>query len=235
MSRRLAAITAWLLVGDAVVFSLFWMLLQVPESSTLMLALSATLGLLVVLGSAVVQSAAMGAWNTDVTVSVGLRTGARRALAALLAAALFALLWWLTDHAFDWHARVSGQMDAAIIARTGSPSTAWLHATVRWLIVFVRWTLALTLAVSLLGALVAGGLPALGRTDWLRHALQPRRLILLTLWFAVLDVLPWRSLYWRPANMSLAVEPWFVVAKLTLIAMAMAAGWALVLREGRPR
>jgi hypothetical protein len=35
--------------------------------------------------------------------------------------------------------------------------------------------------------------------------------------------------------LSLAVEPWFVVAKLTAIALLMAAGWALVLREGRPQ
>jgi hypothetical protein len=154
---------------------------------------------------------------------------------ALVAAALFGLMWWLTGHALDWHARLSGQMDAALIARTGSPSTAWLHATVRWLILFVRWTLALALSVSLLGALVEQGVSALRRTGWLRHALQPPRIVLVTIWFAVLDVLPWQHLYWRPAHLSLALEPWFVVAKLTLIATVMAAGWALVLREGRPR
>lgn len=235
MSRRLAAITAWLLLGDAVVFGLFWMLLQVPESSTMMLALSALLSLLAVLGAAAVQSGAMGAWDTAVSVDAGLRAGARRALMALLAAALFALVWWLTGQAFDWHARVSGQVDAAVIASTGSPSTAWLHATVRWLILFVRWTLGLTLAVSLLGALVREGITALGRTDWLRHALRPRSLLLVTVWFAVLDVLPWRFVYWRPTQLSVALEPWFVVAKLTVIALLMAAGWALVLREGRPR
>jgi hypothetical protein len=235
LSRRLAAITTWLLLGDAVVFGLFWMLLQVPESTTLMLAVSALLSLLAVLGAAAVQSGAMGAWDTDRPIALGLRTGVGRALMTLPAAALFALVWWLTGQAFDWHARVSGQVDAAVIATTGSPATAWLHASVRWLIVFVRWTLGLTLAVSLLGALVREGLTALGRTGWLRHALRPRPLLLVTLWFAVLDVLPWRFVYWRPAQLSVALEPWFVAAKLTGIALLMAAGWALVLREGRPR
>ena len=235
MSRRLVTISAWLLAGNAVVFGLFWTLLQVPESSALMLALSALIAVLAVWAAAAVQSVAMGAWNTDVPVSAGMRAGARRAVMALIAAALFGLVFWLTGHALDWHARVSGQMDAAIISRTGSPATAWLHAGIRWLIVFVRWTLGLTLSVSLLGALVGDGLAALRRAEWLRRALRLRPIVLVTLWFVALDVLPWRYVYWRPAQMPVAVEPWFVVAKLTLVALLMAAGWALVLREGARR
>ena len=43
--RRLAIVTAWLLVGQAVWLTIFWGLLHVPESSVWMLALSAVLAL----------------------------------------------------------------------------------------------------------------------------------------------------------------------------------------------
>jgi hypothetical protein len=230
--RRLGIIVAWLLAGHGVTFGLFWTLLQVPESSTPMLALSVLLALLSVGAAAVTASGAAGAWIQEMSPMQGLRLGVRRASAALVAAALFGLVWWLTGYAFDWHASVSGQVDAAIMARTGSPRTAWLHAGVRWLIVFVRWAVGLSLAVSLLGALVGGGRPALGRTDWIRRALRPRRLLAVLFWLALLDVLPWSQLYWRPAQLSLGVEPWFVAVKLTLIAVTMTIGWALILREG---
>jgi hypothetical protein len=228
MTRRLAAITAWLLAGHA-------MLLQVPESSTLMLAASSLLAVLTVFTAAAVQSGAMGAWTMDAPVARGLRAGARRASAALVAAVVFGALWWLTGHALEWHARLSGQMDAAMMARTGSPNTAWLHAGLRWLILFVRWSLGLSLAVSALGALVAEGRAALRRFDWLRQAAAPRRLLVITAWFVVLDLLPWLQVGWRPAHLSLAVEPWFVGAKLSVIAVVMATGWALILREGSRR
>jgi len=235
MTRRLAAITAWLLAGHAVAFGLFWMLLQVPESSTLMLAASSLLAVLTVFTAAAVQSGAMGAWTMDAPVARGLRAGARRAIAALAAALLFGALWWLTGHALEWHARLSGQMDAAVIARTDSPNTAWLHASLRWMILFVRWTLGISLAVSALGALVGDGRAALRRFDWLRQAVSPRRLLVVTAWFVVLDLLPWLQVGWRPAHLSLALEPWFVGAKLSVVAVLMAAGWALILREGSRR
>lgn len=234
MIRRLGLITAWLLLGHAVAFGLFWTLLQVPESSTPMLAASGLLVLLTGFVIASAQSGAMGGWDPSVPVASGLATGARRASMVTIAAALFALVWWLTGLALAWHSTLSGQVDAAVIARTGSPGTAWLHATVRWLIAFARWTMGLSLAVSLLGALVVGGLAALRRQDWLRHAVRPRSLALISLWFVLLDVLPWRHIYWRPTHLSLSAEPWFVGAKLTLIAVLMATGWALILREGRP-
>ena len=54
MISRLAIISAWLLVGTAAWFAIFWGLLHVPESSVWMLALSAVLALaLVVIAGAV--------------------------------------------------------------------------------------------------------------------------------------------------------------------------------------
>jgi hypothetical protein len=232
MIRRLGIVTLWLLLGHAVAFGFWWTLLQVPESSTLMLAVSTLLALLAILVAAAAQSGAMGAWDLRVSVGRGLAAGARRASMALLAAAVFGLTWWLTGHALEWHARMSGEIDAALIARTGSPNTAWLHATLRWLIVFFRWAVGLSLAVSLLGALVADGLAALRRSDWYRRALRPRQLARITCWFVLLDALPWRHVYWRPAHLSLTLEPWFVGAKLAIVAVLMTVGWALILREG---
>jgi len=42
VTRRLPLIAGWLIAGHAAAAGLFWALLQVPESSSLMLALSAS-------------------------------------------------------------------------------------------------------------------------------------------------------------------------------------------------
>ena len=61
---------------------------------------------------------------------------------------------------------------------------------------------------------------------------MPSRWLTITFWFVLLVAIPWHLVDWRPARLSLGVEPWFVGAKLTAIAVAMAVGWALVLRAG---
>jgi hypothetical protein len=231
--HRLALIALWLLAGHAAAFGLFWLLLQVPESSSLMLTASALLAISVVLAWAAVTASAVGAWNPDLTVRRGLASGARGMLFALLAAAVFAVIWWTTGAMLEWHTRMRGQIDAAVMARTGSPNTLWLHGAIHWLTQFLRWTLGLSLATALLGWLLRHGMRSAVRSDWIRTALRPRRWLRITLWFALLVVLPWSHLYWRPAGLSLGGEPWFVAAKLSSIAILMGVGWALVLREAQ--
>lgn len=233
MIRRLALVALWLLAGHLAALGLFWTLLQVPESSSLMLVASALLALAVVLVTAAVQAGAASAWNLEVPFGRALVAGTRGALFAVAAALVFAVVWWATGTMFEWHARLRGQVDATAMARTGSPDTAWLHAALYWLFQFLRWTLGLSLATALLGWLVRHGGRSVGRSGWLRAALQPRRWAFITVWFVLLVALPWSYVYWRPAGLSLGLEPWFVAAKLAAVAALMSIGWALVLREGQ--
>ena len=233
MIRRLVLVALWLLAGHLVALALFWTLLQVPESSSLMLLASALLALAATLVTAAVHAGAVGAWNLDLPFGRAVAAGARGALFAVLAAALFAVMWWATGAMFEWHTRLRGQIDATAMARTGSPDTAWLHGAVHWLFQFVRWTLGLSLATALLGGLVRHGGRSARQAGWLRSALQPRRWMLITLWFVLLVVLPWSYVYWRPAGLGPGLEPWFVAAKLSSVATLMSTGWALVLREGQ--
>lgn len=233
MIRRLPQVALWLLGGHAAAFGVFWLLLQVPESSTLMLAVSLLLAIAIVLVAAAVNAGAAAGWDLERLFSRGVRVGARRFWSALAAAVVFLVVWSITAALFEWHAGMRGQMDAAAIARTGSPNTAWAHAAIHWLLQFIRWTLGLSLAVTLVGTLVGPRDATAGQDAWPRAAFRPRRWLLITTWFVLLVVLPWSQVYWRPAGLSLGVEPWFVAAKLSLIALLMAVGWALVLREGR--
>jgi hypothetical protein len=234
MIRRLPQVALWLLGGHAVAFGVFWLLLQVPESSTPMLAVSLLLAIAIVLIAAAVNAGAAAAWDLERPFSRGLLAGARRFWSALAAAAVFLAAWMITGALFEWHAGMRGQMDAAAIAHTGSPNTAWVHATIHWVLQFARWTLGLSLAVTLLGWLVAPGDTTARPAGWRRAAFQPRRWLLITIWFVLLVALPWSQVYWRPAGLSLGLETWFVAAKLALIAVLMAVGWSLVLREGQP-
>lgn len=235
MSRRLPFIAAWLLAGHAAALAMFWALLQIPESSWYTLAASAMTALLALFIAAAAHSGASGGWTADTPLAQGLRLGVRRMPAALLAAAIFLLVWWATGAASDWHGRLRGQLDATVIAQTGSPATSWIHTAIAWLILFVRWSLGLTLAATLLGSLVQDGSRAALRSGWVTRGLHPRRWLPVTVWFVLLLVLPWHYVDWRPARLGLGLEPWFVAAKLTVVALLMATGTALVLREGARR
>jgi hypothetical protein len=230
VSVRLAVIAGWLLAGHALLLALFWGLLHIPESSIWMLALSAVAVVLLVAGAAGVHAGALAAWQQDGPIRRTLLTGIRHAPAFLAATLLFWAIWLATAHALDWHAEVAGQIDAIHIVRTGSPGTDWLHAIVFWTVQFVRWPLGLTLALTLFAALIRGGAAALRGTGWLRAALRPTRWLAVAFWLVLLIALPLQAVDWRPQPLALVLEPWFVAAKLGLIAAAAALGWALVLR-----
>jgi len=232
VTRRLASIAGWLLAGHGLWLALFWGLLQVPESSVWMLALSGLLTITLVALAAVIHSGASATWQTGRPFGSALVSGVRRAHVAVVAALVFGVVWWATGALLTWHAGIAGQIDAAYIARTGRSQTQWIHAGIFWLATFIRWSLGLALAVTLLAVGVTTGLRALGYGAWIRSALTPRTWLTATFWFVLLVAIPWHLADWRPKGLSLGMEPWFVGAKLTLVAMAMAAGWALVLRVG---
>lgn len=232
MTRRLAVVTGWLLAGQAVWLALFWALLQVPESSVAMLALSALLVVGLVVLAAAIVSGGMAAWDLDRPAARGLLPRPGRLGAALLSGAVLTAVWWTGGLLLESHGRLAGQIDAVYIAWTGSSATAWIHTAIVWAVAWLRWSLGLSLAVSLLGAAVRHGGAALGDLRWVRAALSPRVWGLLTVWLVCLVVLPWSQVHWRPSGLSLVAEPWFVGAKLAIIAIAMGVGSALILRIG---
>lgn len=232
MRRRLAAITLWLLVGHVAWLALFWGLLHVPESSVWMLTVSAALALGLVVLAATLTGGASAAWDTTHGVAPGLRRGVGLTPAVLAAAVVFGALWWVTGLVLEWHSGIAGQIDAWVIARTGRTDTRPVHFVIFWLTTFVRWSVGLTLASSLLAALATSGPRAATEGGWLRSVLAPSRWLALTFWFVLLVAIPWQLLDWRPARLSQGLEPWFVAAKFAAIAVSMAAGWALVLRAG---
>ena len=232
MIRRLAIIAAWLLVGDALWLGLFWGLLHVPESSVWMLALSALLAVtLIVVGGALVAGAS-AAWDMARPPLGALMGGVRYVPAALVAVLSFGAIWWITGVVFDWHTAIAGQIDAWVIARTGRPNARGIHFAIFWLTMTLRWSIGLTLASALLASLVTAGRATFTHSGWLVAALVPSRWLAITFWFVLLVAIPWHLVDWRPVKLSLGVEAWFVAAKLSAIAVAMAVGWALVLRLG---
>ena len=232
MIRRLVLIAVWLLIGHAMWVAIFWGLLQVPESSAWMLVLSGVLVLTLIVLAGALHAGASAAWDLARPAAAALLRGAWSVPAALAAALVFSAIWWLTGAVLHWHTGIAGQIDAWYIARTGRTDSRWIHFTIFWVTMFVRWSIGLTLTSSLLASLTAAGVASLKDGTWLRSALVPARWLAITFWFVLLVAIPWHLVDWRPARLSLGVEPWFVGAKLSAIAVAMAVGWALVLRAG---
>lgn len=230
--RRLAMVTVWLLVGQAVWFTIFWCLLHVPESSVWMLVLSAVLALALVAFGGAVLAGGSAAWDLTRPPVAALAGSVRHVPAAIAALLLFGACWWATGVIFDWHTSIAGQIDAWVIARTGRPNARGVHFAIFWLTMTVRWSIGLTLASSVLASLITIGRATFTRANWLISALVPSRWLAVTFWFVLLVAIPWDLLDWRPAKLGLAAEPWFVAAKLSAIAVAMTVGWALVLRMG---
>ena len=67
MTRRLALIALWLLAGHLTALGLFWTLLQVPESSSLMLLASTLVALAAPAWTAAVTSTTARASSADAT------------------------------------------------------------------------------------------------------------------------------------------------------------------------
>jgi hypothetical protein len=234
VTRRLPLVALWLIAGHAVAGGLFWLLLQVPESSSLMLAVSATIALLAVLVLVWTLGGALAAWRPEAGAGRAIVRGLAYAAPVILGALLFAFVYWLTEKASIWHAAYAGQLDAWIIARTGKSETARLHTWIFWLLWFFRWGLGLTLALSLAAWGVRDGLRTLASVRWLTSALNPMRWVAVTALVGMGIALPWHHVYWRPEKLSIGAEPWFLGAKLAIIVVAMALAYALTLRVVTP-
>jgi hypothetical protein len=228
--RRVAAVAGWLVAGHALLGLLYWLLLQLPESNAWMLASSLLVLLAAVWLAGVVEMTALLAFAVDGPMRSALGPALRRAWLIVLPCLLFAAFWWLTGAAASWHARYAGQVDAAIIARTGWTRTAWLHEAAAWLIAAVRWVVGVSLTASFAGALATGGLRGL-HPRWAVRGLRWRPLAVTAAAVAVGVWLPLQAAYWRPAFLPPNwVEPAFAAAKLAVLYVITQLAWAVVLR-----
>jgi hypothetical protein len=227
---RLAAVAGWLVAGHAAAGSLFWLLLQIPESNAWMLAASLCAVLAAVWLAGVVEMTALLALAVDGPMSGALAAARRRAWLILAPIGVFAAMWWLTGAAAAWHARAAGQIDAELIARTGWTRTAGLHTAAGWIIAFFRWAAGLSLAAALTSALAKDGWKGL-QPRWVPRGLRPRPLAITAAALAAGVWWPWQAAYWRPGFLPPNwTQPAFAAVKLAVLFAVANLAWAVVLR-----
>ena len=228
--RRATAIVACLLAGHTAAAGLFWALVNVPESNVLMLGLSAALVAAILVALGWTQTTALLAWRPDVTLGAAARRGLRAAPVFLVAAAVFAVVWWVTERADVWLADHAGEIDAWLIATFEVTSAAWVHRALDVVLFLLRYAAGVSLGVALLGAGAREGWAGLRRLGWLRAGLSRRHLGLVGAAMTLLVFLPFQAAYWRPEALPPnAAEVVFAALKLGAIFLAANVGWALVL------
>ncbi len=221
-----------LLAGASISGGLYWTFLNTPESTVWALAASAVLVVLALSAAAVTVNIVIDTWSHGPSTA-----GLRRAVAALPsvipALVIVLVLWWLTMTVERWVAMRSGQISAVFIARFGMSDVGWLFSAVRYIAVWCRWVIAALLAFSLMAGFLSVGWAALRQPAWLRRALNPRAVIVATVTFVALVVLPWMYLVpWRPSGVpATSAELAFIAAKLSLSALLFALGVAIIIRE----
>ena len=221
-----------LLVGAAITSGLYWTFLNTPESTVWALAASAVLVILALLTATVTVNIVIETWSHGPS-----RAGLRRAVGAvpsvIPALIIVSLLWWLTMAVERWVGMRSGQISAVFIARFGMADVSWLFNGIRYIAVWCRWVIAALLAFSLMAGFLSVGWAVLRQPAWLRRALNPRTIIVATVTFVALVVLPWMYLVpWRPSGLpATSAELAFITAKLSLSAVLFALGAAIIIRE----
>lgn len=237
MNTRGFVITAWLVVGHALLGLLYWLLLQIPESNVFMLAASAVVVLAMVLWAGVIQVVALVGRQDGSTVVGTAAAGLPRSLWIVPPALVFLLVWYATGLANTWLAAHRGEIDAWFIARRGWTDVAWLHTTLGWLVWVVRFGCGVSLGAALLAGLVTTGAGALANAAWLKRAFHWKTLLLTTAVLFIGVWLPWRYVvHWRPESLPVSwVQPAFAAVKLSLVFVVMNAAWACILRHAGRR
>lgn len=233
MTRKAVALVGWLVAGHAAMFGLFWGLVNVPESNTAMLALSAVAVLVLLAAGALVEGTA-GAWLLPGrTFREALHAGLTSAPALVAALIVFTAFWWLGGLIDAWHEARRGQIDAWLIATFDAPEATWPHRLIDVAVFLVRGVLGVSLAVALFFARLEGGARAMVRPAWLRAGLSRDQVTLVALAVTLFVALPWQFAYWRPGALPATwVQPAFAAGKLALIFLAMNVGWLVCLIAG---
>jgi hypothetical protein len=229
---RLVTVTLWLLAGAALTGGVYWSFLITPESTGWSLAASALLLITAAFLLALTISGAAVGWRHGVSAS-HIRTAVAGMPAIVPAAAIVALFWWLAGSATDRMTLYSGPINAWFIASFGWDDVSWLFTGVGWLAAWLKWVVGPVLALSLMGAILSLGWQGLASAKWITRALAPLPLATATLLFVVLVAAPWIYLApWRPEDLPpTSAELAFVIAKLSVTALLMAVGVALIVRQ----
>jgi hypothetical protein len=229
---RLALATLWIMVGCVLTATVYWAFLITPESTVWALVMSAMLAIAAFALVGLTATGAIAMWWHGASIA-----GVKRALnsvhGVIPAAVIVWLIWWLAHRVEVWMTMRSGPINAWFIARFGWGDMSWLFAAIGLAADWFRWVIAALLALSLMAGFVAIGWRALTQPAWVFRALRPRTIAAATLWFGALIALPWMYLVpWRPASLPpTSVEFAFIVAKLSLSAILLAVGAALVTYE----
>jgi hypothetical protein len=231
---RLFGITLWLLIGTAAAAGVYWGFLNTPESTVPALLLSAALAVATLVLVGISVNAASLAWSRGWSALV-IRRSVFGVPAFLVAAIIAGVIWWVTGRALAWVEAYSGQISAWFIARIGWADASPLFNTITWGGRWLQWVVGPLLALSLLGSMLAGE----WRSDhwrWIGRGFSPFRLTFATLWVAIFVAVPLMYVVpLRPRSLPpTMVEVVFVAAKLGLVAILIAIGVALLVRESTP-
>ena len=231
MIGRLLRTALSLLLGALVVFGLYWLLLNTPESNALALISSAVLVVLIIASAALFVNTALGlAAGTPLAASVA--AAANGVHWVVVAAVPALLLWWAIVRADRWVVDHAGEINAWFIARYGWSDISSLFRAEVWVSRWLRWSLIPLIALALAGALLDGGVPGVaGR--W-RRALGLRSLAIAVLAFIVLVALPLPLITWRPQLPPTWLEPAAAAARLGAVAILWIAGAALLVLLAAP-
>jgi hypothetical protein len=229
---RIALAAVWILACGLLTGAIYWGFLNTPESTVWTLLLSAALALLAAAATGLTANGAIALLVHGPSAS-GLRLAIRWIPAIVVAAIVEGVVWWIASHIDTWVALRTGEINAWFIARFGWDNVSWFFTTIRWFTLWLRWVLCALLSLSLLAGVMAVGWRAVAQAAWLRRALRPRTLLLGTVWFVGLVLLPWTYLApWRPEWLSpTSAELAFIVVKLSVTSALIALGVALIAFE----
>lgn len=227
MTRRIAALAAWLALGGTALAALYWVFLNTPESNTFTLAASVAVALAMLVAAAVFVNTAVlvamwGAWRASLTAALG--GVGWFAVAALPVVSA----WWAVTYADAWVSRHSGEISAWFIARLGWGDITLLFQAQTWFSRWIRWVVVPVTSLSLLAGLLRAGGRALRSVGWVRRAWHWRTLAPASLVFVLLFALPWQLTMWRPDLPPTWLQPVAAAARLGLVAVLGVTGCAIL-------
>ncbi len=233
---RLVSVTLWILAGAALTGGAYWSFLITPESTVGALAASSLLFITAAFLAAITLSGAITGWRDGLSTR-HLRTAITGVPAAIPAALVVFAIWWLVGSATDRVTIYSGQINAWFIASLGWDDVSWLFTGTTWLAAWLKWVVATMLALSLMASVLVEGWRTLTGMHWVTRALAPLSLGIATIAFGVLIAAPWTYLTpWRPEGLpATSIELAFIIAKLSVMALLMASGLALIVRQATPK
>jgi hypothetical protein len=229
--QRTLVVAICLSIGAAVFSGLYWLFLSTPESNVWMLTVSVILALFMVTVIAVTINVALlialgGAIKHSIAV------GPRRVGWVIAAALPLALLVWVIMRGDAWVAARAGEINAWFIATFGWADASALFAAQSYLSIWLRWVFLPVLAIAALSGLLQRSAepPRVdGPRQWVRAAWNWRTLLVATLAFALLVVLPWRAAFWQTSGLPWRwLEPSIAAIRLAAVAALISIGYALI-------